>query len=204
MHKPSLREIKKEATAHALAEAAFELARERGLDGFVVEDVVQRAGYSRRTFANHFACKEEAVAVSAISFVAFDDAEHVLDELPEESTPLDVLQQLLQTQFTAALLRKLHELVLLAERYPTLEPYILNVFRSLQRAALETLEALFAERYPPGYCHMIVGAIYGAVMPVVEGLVEVPLPGRTIAYAADAPTFEQYLDAAFGYLKRGF
>ena len=46
-----LRDVKREATARALAQAAFDLAVERGLDGFTTDDIVSRAGYSRRTFA---------------------------------------------------------------------------------------------------------------------------------------------------------
>lgn len=42
MIKQTLRDFKKEATEKALAEAAFELALEHGLDGFVVEDIVQK------------------------------------------------------------------------------------------------------------------------------------------------------------------
>ena len=61
MTESSLRERKKIATARDLALAAFELALEHGLGEATVEDVAERAGYSRRTFANHFSCKQEAV-----------------------------------------------------------------------------------------------------------------------------------------------
>ena len=61
----SLREKKRRATAHALAQAAFDLALERGVDGFTIDEVATRAGYSRRTFANHYAGKEEAIAAVA-------------------------------------------------------------------------------------------------------------------------------------------
>ena len=77
-----MRDLKREATAQALAEAAFELTRERGLFGFVTADVVERAGYSRRTFANHFSCKEEAVA--AVAFGGVDDASAILADLPDD------------------------------------------------------------------------------------------------------------------------
>ncbi len=38
-----LREAKRNATAHSLAQAAFDLARECGLDGFTIDDVAARA-----------------------------------------------------------------------------------------------------------------------------------------------------------------
>ncbi|MEK3715313.1 TetR family transcriptional regulator [Paenibacillus sp. FSL R7-0333] len=66
MLKRNLRETKKEQTAQILADKAFELALEKGLDGYIIEDVVHRAGYSRRTFSNYYSCKEEALAKAAI------------------------------------------------------------------------------------------------------------------------------------------
>jgi AcrR family transcriptional regulator len=57
-----LRDRKRERTHADLARAAFALARERGLDGFTVDEVAEQAGVSRRTFFNHFQSKEEAVS----------------------------------------------------------------------------------------------------------------------------------------------
>jgi AcrR family transcriptional regulator len=204
MNKQSLRDIKREATAQAIADAAFELALERGLDGFVVEDVVQRAGYSRRTFANHFSCKEEAVASAAVTFNGIDEAEGLLADMPESTALLDVLHQLMRTQLTTDLLWKMRELVSLSKRHPTLEPYILSVFRRLQTAAQETLSELSQGRYPEGYTHLLVGAVYGAILPVVDGSLNVLLPGESTAETPGAITFDQYLDTTFGYLRNGF
>lgn len=60
-----LREKKNLAVAHGLAQATFDLAVERGVDGFTIDDVAGRAGYARRTFANHYSCKEEAITALA-------------------------------------------------------------------------------------------------------------------------------------------
>lgn len=204
MMKQSLRDTKREATAHALADAAFELALERGLDGFVVDDIVHRAGYSRRTFANHFSCKEEAVATAAVSFKGIHEAEELITGMTEISSPLDFLYRLMKMQLTAETLRKLRELVSLAKRHPTLEPYILSVLRSLQMAALEVLSDFSHGRYPEGYTHLLVGAVYGAVLPLLDGSLNVLLPGQSTDQAPEAMTFEQYLDTMFGYLRSGF
>ncbi|MBB6729822.1 TetR/AcrR family transcriptional regulator [Cohnella zeiphila] len=204
MTKHSLRDIKREATANALAEAAFELARERGLDGFVVEDVVQRAGYSRRTFANHFSCKEEAVAAAAVTFKAIDEAEELIANLPESASPLDILHQLMKMQLTAELLRRMRELVAFSKRHPTLEPYVLSLFRGLQSDAQEIMRELSRGRYPEEYIHLLVGALYGAVLPLLDGSLNVILPGQPSAEHPGATTFEHYLDTIFGYLRNGF
>lgn len=204
MNKPSLRDIKKEATARALTTAAFELAHERGLDGFIVEDIVQRAGYSRRTFANYFSCKEEAVAMSALIVNGTDDAEHLLADLSENVTPIEVLYQLAKTQFTAELLKKLRELTLLSKRHPTLEPHVLNVFRGLQTASYELLDELCKDRYPEGYKELLLGAVYGAILHVTDGSVNVLLSGEAADDMPEAKTFDQYLETLFGYLRNGF
>lgn len=204
MNKNSLRFIKREATAQALANAAFELALERGLDGFVVEDVVQRAGYSRRTFANHYSCKEEAVVMAVETINDSREAEDLLDGLPESTSPLDILYHFMKMQLTAEVLLKLRKLVSLSKQHPTLEPYILIVFRRLQTTAQETLSDLFHGRYPEGYTHLLAGAVSGAVMPVLDGSLNVLLPGQSTDEAPGAMTFDQYLDTTFNYLRNGF
>jgi AcrR family transcriptional regulator len=202
MNKQSLRDIKKEETAQALAEVAFELALERGLDGFVIEDVVQRARYSRRTFANHFSCKEEAVAMAALTFKGVNEAEVL--HLPDNTNPLEALQQWMRMQFTADLLWKMRELVSLSKRHPTLEPYILSVFHRLQTTAQETLSDLYQGHYPEGYTHLLAGAVFGAILPIVDGSLNVLLPGDSTAKNPEATTFDQYLNTTFGYLRNGF
>ena len=204
MNKQSLRDIKREATAHALAEAAFELALERGLDGFVIDDVAQRANYSRRTFANHYSCKEEAVAAAAVIFHGAEEVEDWIGSLNEHMPPLDILYQLMKMQLTAEHLGKLQQLMTLSKEYPSLKPYILSARRRLQITAQETLSELSHGRYPAGYTHLLVGAVYGAVLPLLDGSLNVPLPVQSSAEPSEADTFDHYLDTMFGYLRNGF
>ncbi|TCP57896.1 TetR family transcriptional regulator [Tumebacillus sp. BK434] len=203
MNKNSLRIIKREATAQALANAAFELALERGLDGFVVEDVVQRAGYSRRTFANHYSCKEEAVVMAVETTHDDEEVRVLLDELPDSASPLEVLHHLMKMRLTAEYLRKLRVLVTLSKEYPTLEPYILSVFHRLQRLAQQALSDLFRGRYPEEYTHLLAGAVCGAFFPLLDSL-EVRLPGQSLAEAPEAMAFDQYVDTVFRHLQNGF
>ncbi|WP_238327505.1 TetR/AcrR family transcriptional regulator [Paenibacillus gorillae] len=202
--KQTLRDKKKEATASALAEAAFELAFAKGLDGFVVDDVVQQAGYSRRTFANYFSCKEEAVAAVAVPYTSVEEYDKLITGMPEDATPLDVLYSLMKMQFTGEFLLKLRQFVSLSKQYPTLEPYILGVFRGLQISAQEALEPFTRGRYKPGYTHLLAGAVYGAFVPILDGSLNVLLPGETEAEPTDAIPFDQYLNAMFEYLRNGF
>ncbi|MGO4693028.1 TetR/AcrR family transcriptional regulator [Paenibacillus sp. 2TAB26] len=204
MNKQSLRDIKREATANALADAAFALALERGMDGFVVEDVVQRAGYSRRTFANHYSCKEEAIASAALIFKGADEIGNWIKSLNEDMSPLDILHQLMKLHLTGEHIGKLRQLVSFSRQHPTLEPYILSGLRRLQIMAQETLDEFSHERYPDGYTHLLAGAVYGAMLPILDGSLSVLLPGQSVAENPEAVTFDQYLDTMFGYLRNGF
>ena len=65
-----LREAKKRATARELAIAAYTLVRERGYDAVTIDDIAADAGYSRRTFANHYAGKPEAVVDGFLAHAA--------------------------------------------------------------------------------------------------------------------------------------
>lgn len=196
----SLRYTKKEATVKALADAAFELALEQGLDGFVVEDVVQRAGYSRRTFANHFFGKEEAVVAGAFMLNDTIEAENLLAELSEDTPLLDVLFQLIKMQLTLDLFRKVSKLVILCEKHPSLKPYFLDQMSHMQNAAYNILLEISNEKYDEGYIHLLVGAVYGAILPVLNGSINVLLPEQTLSDTS----FHQYLDKIYEYLRNGF
>ncbi|AIQ70188.1 TetR family transcriptional regulator [Paenibacillus graminis] len=202
--KLTLRDKKKEATAFALAEAAFELALKHGMEGFIVDDVVQKAGFSRRTFANYFSCKEEAVAEYFIGNVSKEDKNMLFKDMPPDTTPLDALYNLLKLQFTSEFLHKLRQFVLLANQYPSLEPYILSVFRRLQIAAQQTLEQFSRGRYADGYTHLLAGAVYGAFVPILDGRLNVLLPGEAQEEDSGAMSFDQYLNSMFAYLHNGF
>jgi len=201
---PTLRDKKKEATAYALAEAAFELALKQGMDGFIVDDIVQKAGFSRRTFANYFSCKEEAVTEYFIGNVSKEDQDMLFTGLPPDTTPLDALYNLLKLQFTSEFLHKLRQFVSLANQYPTLEPYILSIFHRLQITAQQTLEQFSHGRYTDGYTHLLAGAVYGAFMPILDGRLNVMLPGETQDERSDSMSFDQYLNSMFAYLRNGF
>lgn len=204
MNKQSLREIKREATANALAEAAFDLAMERGMDNFVVEDIVQRAGYSRRTFANHFSCKEEAVVMGASAFNDVNEVQQLIERLTENTTPLEVMEHLVRMELTAGLFQKTRQLVKLSKQHPTLEPYILSALHSHQGLAEQLLLDLFEDQYAKGYIQLLVGASYGAALPMLYGSGNIRFPGQSGDEPPDSISLDQYLDDMFGYLKKGF
>ncbi len=195
-----LRDLKREATAQALAQAAFELTREHGLFGFVTADVVERAGYSRRTFANHFSCKEEAVA--SVAFGGVDDASAILTALPADLPLLDALLAVMRDQLTADTLVRMRELMAMARQYPTLEPYVLGVQQRMRHTAQELLGSVAGARYPTVYVPLLFGAVYGAVMAALEGTLDVHLDGDDESTAASMD-YGSFLDLTFDYLRHG-
>lgn len=196
-----LRERKRAATAQALAEAAFELAKERGLHGFVIDDVAERAGYSRRTFANHYSCKEAAVA--SVAYSGLDAAGDALEELSGGVPLLDAIHAVLQLQLTRGTLSRMREVIRLSREFPSLEPYVHNVQHRMRLEAEQRLRSVAADRYPPTYVSLLFGALYGMVSSALEGLVEVHLPGDRSSEPGSMD-FEQFLEVAFTHLRTGF
>ena len=184
-----LREAKRRTTAHALAQAAFDLAQERGVDGFTIDEVAARAGYSRRTFANHYAGKEEAIAA-----VASERVRHALDVTPaEDLPPLEWLHAVAKKQLSGGLLRMLRDLRALAESHPPLRPHLLEVQRLIRETALKALLDRFTFVGGRSYAHLLVGAAYGALNLVIEG----PMPGLSASAPQGAESDDDAVPPAF-------
>lgn len=197
-----LRDMKKMATRQALAEAAFNLAVERGVDGFVVEDIVQTAGYSRRTFANYFSCKEEAIANSLTMNDYLERDDQFLFST-ENYTPLDTIELYIRGSFTINKLRRLNQLVSLSRNYPTLKLYVTGALMEVQNFAKRGISEEFGSAYPEEYYHILIGAVFGAILPVLDESIAVKLPEDGEQDEADNE-FNQYIDIVFGHLRKGF
>ncbi|SDF78105.1 transcriptional regulator, TetR family [Lentzea fradiae] len=135
-----LRERKKAATREALAEAAWTLCVERGLDGVTVEQIARAAGVSLRTFFNYFSSKEEAiVAGDTATAVAFVDefAARPPDE-PVLVALKNALHAVYPSQSDFDRLRRLREL----RQHPALLPHVFAAFSAREQA----LTAAIAQR----------------------------------------------------------
>ncbi len=203
MTERGLREIKKEATEQALAESAFELALERGLDGFVIADVTQRAGYARRTFANHFSCKEEAV--TSVLFAEVDTrVAAFIAGLPEGTPLLDALHELMRSQMSAEMFERVRQLISLCRQHPALEPHILAAVRHMRQATLEAWSEFAEGRDSDQYILVLLAAVYGAISLLFDGSIDVLPPGQPASAEFGAVTFAEFLDTTFAYLRTGF
>lgn len=195
----SVREAKRLDTERRLAEAAFALALEQGVDGFTIDDLVASAGYSRRTFANHFSCKEEAIASVVLHYDR--DANVVLEGLDDATSLVDALHAVMRQQFTADMLDRLRAVYRLSLRYPSVKPYVLGTLEEMRHRALRALGAWVGDRHPALYLPLLFGAVYGAASAVLEGQVEVLLQpsGDHTAMA-----YEEFVDLVFHYVRHGF
>lgn len=195
-----VREMKRLETERRLSQASFDLAVERGVDGFTIDDVVAIAGYSRRTFANHFSCKEEAIAASVLQYDT--DAQRVLDALDPSTPVVEALHAVMAQQLTADMLEKLRAVYRVSSDYPSVKPYVLATLEELRRRALDALAMWTDDQRPALYLPLLFGAVYGAASAVLEGQVDVSLSsseGRSNAMA-----YEDFVDLVFAYVKTGF
>lgn len=198
MTEVGLRERKKLAVAHGLAQAAFDLAVERGLDGFTIDDVVDRADYARRTFANHYSCKEEAVTALALEQLRFGVVS--MPPQPEDTPLIGWVRALAKHQMSQGLFDLLVQLAALARKYPALEPHLSNMFLQIRREATALIQARVGGRVKPFAVSILVAAAYGALTVILDGAADEAArhsPSRDV-------TSPVVLDAIFDQLESGF
>lgn len=200
-----LRERKRRAIAHDLATAAFDLTVKHGLDGFTIDELTEQAGYARRTFANYYSCKEEAVTALALEQLRAGIAS--LPELPGDLALIDWVRALAKHQLSQGLMDLLLKLGELTRDNPGLEPYLSRVYSQIRSSALQVVQARFAPDVPPQKISILVGAAYGALTTFLDQL----LRGHQLTGdrsgappAPDQTAVADFLDAVFDQLKAGF
>lgn len=107
------REALKWHNRRAIVQAAAELARENGVEGFTVNDLAEAAGVSRRTVFNHFSGVEDAVQASFLDAISglyaefhrslgderFPDLPAAFKRFAEAAADLDVIGTVCQATF---------------------------------------------------------------------------------------------------------
>lgn len=171
------------------------------MDGFTLDEVAARAGYSRRTFANHYTSKEDAIVAVAVERVA-----HALDTTPDENLPLvDWLHAVARQQLSGGLLDVLQQLRSLSEGHPPLRPHLLQVQRLIRQSALDAI--LTRRDISPINAHLLVGAAYGALTSVLEGHIAISSADSPEHFSqGDEPsmTLDSFLNLTFAHLRDGF
>lgn len=195
----SLRERKRRATKKALAHAAFELALAHGVEGFTISDVVGRAGYSRRTFANYFSSKE--AAITGLVFVRIEeslDAALTAPDLPL----LDWIEQVVRRFLDADLIQLQHQLQALAEASPSLLPHIAAADQQMWQASMALISQHGHHDLSRMSTHLLVGAVWGALS---VGLRTAPrLRPEAGQPEIDPAAIDEFIATVFGHLRDGF
>jgi len=186
----TLRDRKRLQTAHAIARTAFDFTRDRGLGGFTIDEVVTEVGVSRRTFANYFSCKEEAV--TSLVLEQLHEGIASMPEVPAGTTLLEWVKRLAAHQLSNGMLGLLLQLRDLADRDPALQPYLMQVHAEIRRTAQRIVSDRAGSSASRLTSYIIVGAAYGALSSLIEG--SVPLP-------TSSP--EEFVERVFSLLRSG-
>ncbi len=141
-----LRERKKQLTRASLADAALQLAAEKGLDHLTIDEIANVAFVSPRTFSNYFSCKEEAVMTAGAQ------VNEMITELYAASAastaseqPLEGLARALvaaSSTLTEDELSVIARQIELSREHPGLRPYEVARYDALE----QRLRLLVAER----------------------------------------------------------
>ena len=196
-----LRDRKRDATRRALAETAFELAGKRGLDGFTISDVVEQAGYARRTFANHFACKEAAIAEIVRSGSA--DLTTAISGLPVGAAVTELIDAVVTAVLDPRRLATYRGLLAMADAEPTLRLWVDAAFRDLLGSATEALLDRDDLGLDPVDARLLLGALDGMIGSALGGdpstMVDLDSPTALTAFRA---TISARLSRGFAAVQR--
>ncbi len=185
------RDEKRRATSRGLADAAFRLATEKGFDGFVVEDVTALAGYSRRTFANHYSCKEDAVASVLLNKAgAAVDASDLSMLASFQGTDIDLLELLLLSAVDTQLVDYMISLRHLLRTHEPLLPYVLAVGVPMTERVGDVIGLAVGPSRDDLTTSLLIHSTWGAVIAVLRGVYD---PW------ADTTTDDERVDALRAY-----
>lgn len=194
---PGLREAKRAAMEQRLAAIAFDLVRERGFAEVTVDDIVQEAVVSRRTFSNYYACKEAAVAA-----VVGHRARAALDSWvpPDGADVLEVVGHLVDHQVERGTLEVLRQVAGLAVAHPQLRPYVHEAQWQVWEGVGERARAATGAR-DAGRAEMV-DLVVGALFGLVSARLGADGPAGTEA-AGDAASVHDRVRGALGRLRAG-
>jgi AcrR family transcriptional regulator len=197
MSGPGLRETKRAETARALATTAHALVRERGLTEVTVDDIVEVAHVSRRTFSNYFSCKEEAVAAVVTQHAEAGLASWHPD--PSSRDLLALVRDLVRHQAASGTLGALVDVAGLTAEHRQLVPFVREAQWRLWAMAGERVLAVLAEPgssatptgggrsvHQPAERRAEVDAVLGAVFGVVSSLLGSSAPATDPTASSDS------------------
>jgi AcrR family transcriptional regulator len=135
-----LREMKKQLTREAIANAALQLTLDNGFENLTIDEIARLAFVSPRTFSNYFSCKEEAVAAAGAQY--WMDVMNRLDERPADEHPLASVRAVLVDATRATddeTLQRATQVMKLGRLYPALRPFRVAQYSELEDVVREVI-----------------------------------------------------------------
>lgn len=132
-------------TRRRLLDAAEALFAEKGINGTSIEEITERAGFSRGAFYSNFADRDALVVALLESTKARDDAE--IDELWARSADAAAFFEGLRLRVVDQTRQALSmEFVLYAIRNPGSRPQVAAILRASRQARVRVVEGLWESR----------------------------------------------------------
>ncbi|GEK81005.1 TetR/AcrR family transcriptional regulator [Agrococcus baldri] len=167
---PGLRERKKQLTHRTIADAAFSLVTERGLDHVTVDQIADRAFVSPRTVSNYFTSKEAAIV--AANNNAPIELLIGIEDRPADEAPLETLRVVLTGSvrgWSKQQLQALKAKEAMVAEYPALLPHRMAQWDELEDAIREAIaERLEADPETEALPRLIAGAATAAVKTAIR------------------------------------
>ncbi len=176
---PGLRERKRAQTRAQLARDAFTFARERGVDGFTIDEVAEATGVARRTFFNHFSSKEEAIS----HVVAMAVHESLAELVHPGATPgvddcavieafgrsdlLETIGRVTRALLSPDVVTTFRQFADLAGSHPSVLPHVRQVEAQARERAAELLANPSFGALDPFVARLVPGVVISALSTVV-------------------------------------
>jgi len=141
-----LRQKKNTQVKQALYDAAMELFRQKGFDETSVNEITERAGYSRATFFNHFGTKQGVLRLYGQRLQ--DLVENLLDQADSATSSLELIRQMISVMVHEA--EKNIEEVRLICTYSMLDPNYLSNPTPSRKRLFEILTELVVKAQQEG------------------------------------------------------
>src|SRR5690606_25769143 len=94
----------------------------------------------------------------------------------KDHTPLSTIEVFIRRSFTINKLKRLNHLISLSREHPTLRLYVTGALKEMQDFAGRGISEAYGSDYPEEYYHILIGAVFGVILPVLDESFDVNLP----------------------------
>jgi TetR/AcrR family transcriptional regulator, cholesterol catabolism regulator len=136
-----LRERKKTQAKQVLYDAAIELFKQKGFDKTSVDEITEKAGYSRATFFNHFGSKQGVLRLYGQRLQSI--VEELVERVDPSTSPLELIREIISAMVREAEDNK--EEVKLICTYSMLDPDYLSDITPARKRLFEIITGLVSE-----------------------------------------------------------